>query len=174
MESYPISSLLKTLLFTGLGRLGSLKKLFFSTGCFTRKLGSGSYIRVCMGMQIPHNTLSYCRQSRLYPWRSLAERAAVNDCSYPGHCCDLDENLTFCEGLYCAIHPKAFAKVDDYLYESPGTVNHNNGRLLPLSFHEFLLQQTYTLTNVGPLLDIFVYILCNEDVETLSPFLKRQ
>jgi hypothetical protein len=61
------------------------------------------------------------------------------DCSYPGHCCDLDENWTFCEGLYCTIHPKVFAKVDDYLYASPGTVNHNNGRLLPLSFHEFLL-----------------------------------
>jgi hypothetical protein len=26
---------------------------------------------------------------------------------------DLDENWTFCEGLYCTIHPKAFAKVDD-------------------------------------------------------------
>jgi hypothetical protein len=89
-----------------------------------------------MGMWIPHNTLSYCRQGKLYPWRSLAERAADNHCSYPRHCCDLDENWTFCEGLY---YPKAFAKVDDYLYASLGTVNHNNGRLLPLSFHEFLL-----------------------------------
>jgi hypothetical protein len=35
-ESYPINSLLRTLLFTGLGRLGTLEKLFFSTGCFTR------------------------------------------------------------------------------------------------------------------------------------------
>jgi hypothetical protein len=35
-ESYSINSVLRTLLITGLGRLGTLEKLFFSTGCFTR------------------------------------------------------------------------------------------------------------------------------------------
>ena len=80
----------------------------------------------------------------------------MTDCSYPGYYCDLDKNWTFCEGLYCTIHPKAFAKVDDYLYASHGTVNNNN---YPFHCMNFFDSRKYTSTNVGPLSDIFVYIL---------------